>query len=523
MKGVSRFTSSYWCLMTLPQWIGPGAVAFLAIWLALLVGGRSGMLHDPGTFWHTTTGELILHEGFIRADPYTFTFAGTWWVPYQWLGEVGMAYAYRAGGFDTQLLGAVTILAAVFAWLALRLLRTGLNPAVVASVLVLALCAAGSHFHVRPHLVTIAGLAMTLALLTDYDSGYAPLRRLFWLVPFFVFWANVHGGYLAGFGTVVIAAAGWLIFWQLGHPSPLKSWRDAGWLGLLVVLCGAAAFVNPYGTDMLKTWIIIMGEPILKEIIKEHSPLDIREAYSWPILAFAALYLFVLAGANWRKIRVTWLLPLPWLIQTVERCRHAPLFVVAGLIALAVIWPHTRWAARLAKSRPDFYDPNTPTVFRRWWSNVWLPTVTVLIAFGLQMARVPVPVIGSGWARHDPELWPVELLDTLKANEPEPGAPNKLFNDYIDGGFVIFHAPGYKVFVDDRCEVFGGPWLLAFVNAGNAAKETTAASIAAWQKQFGRFDFALTRTNSGFEDYFRTAPDWVCLKRTDTAAFYKRK
>src|SRR5687768_17075087 len=129
--------------MRLPRWLGPGAVAFLLVWLVLLGAGRTAFFRDPGTFWHTTTGELVLKDGFVRADPYTFTFAGQWWVPYQWLGEVGMALAHRAGGFDTQLLGAVTLLAAVFAWLAVRLLRTGLHPIFVGGAVALALAAAG--------------------------------------------------------------------------------------------------------------------------------------------------------------------------------------------------------------------------------------------------------------------------------------------------------------------------------------------------------------------------------------------
>jgi len=72
--------------MTLPRWLGPGALAFVIVWVLLLAAGRSAFFKDPGTFWHTTTGELVLKDGFIRSDPYTFTFAGTWWVPYQWLG-----------------------------------------------------------------------------------------------------------------------------------------------------------------------------------------------------------------------------------------------------------------------------------------------------------------------------------------------------------------------------------------------------------------------------------------------------
>ena len=63
-------------------------------------------------------------------------------MPHQWLGEVGMAVAHRIGGFDLQLLASVTLLAAVFAWLSVRLLNTGVN--FVAVVVVVAVSLAGS-------------------------------------------------------------------------------------------------------------------------------------------------------------------------------------------------------------------------------------------------------------------------------------------------------------------------------------------------------------------------------------------
>jgi hypothetical protein len=505
--------------MKLPRWLAPGAVAFVIVWLLLLAGGRSAFFKDPGTFWHTTTGELVLKEGFLRADPYTFTFANTWWVPYQWLGEVAMALAHRLGGFDTQLLGAVTIIAAVFAWLATRLLRLGLHPILAGGLIALALAAAGSHFHVRPHVFTLAAMTFVMTLLVDADAPRARLARLIWIVPLCALWTNIHGGVLGGIGTVVIAFAGWVVFWLLRRPSPVASWRDAGLLALVAVGCALSTLASPYGLDMLRTWNVIMGAPELREIIVEHRPLDVTMPSAWPVLALAAVYLFVLYGTKRSAVRVSWLIPLVWLVLTFSRCRHASLFTVTAVVAITAMWRHTSWALWMAARRPDFYQPGSAET-RPWWASVWLPVACVLVALALQVARVPVPVVGSGWAAHDPQEWPVEVLDALKAHEPKPGEPNRLFNSgYSDGGFVIYHAPGYKVFVDDRCEVFGGPWLKDFV----AAQADPAPALAKWEAQYGPFDYALTRTDTPFDDWFKAHPAWQPVKVTRTATFYKRK
>ncbi len=215
---------------------------------------------------------------------------------------------------------------------------------------------------------------------------------------------------------------------------------------------------------------------------------------------------------------MAWLLPLIWLVLTVSRCRHASLFAVVTVVCITAMWKHTRWALWLAAYRPDLYQPGS-AVARPRWAHLWLPALAVLFALILQVTKTPVPVIGSGWAKHDPAHWPVDVLDALKEHEPKPGEPNKLFNaGYIDGGFVIYHAPGYKVFVDDRCELFGGPWLKEFDHRtrepGNAVEE--------WEARYGRFDFALTRTGTPLDTWFAAAPAWHPVKVTPTATFYKR-
>ena len=144
-------------------------------------------------------------------------------------------------------------------------------------------------------------------------------------------------------------------------------------------------------------------------------------------------------------------------------------------MAIAAMWPHTRWAA-LAGEEPA-------GLLRAGCAASRAAVVGERVATGarglarlhIQVARMPVPVIGSGWAHALTRSTGRSRCSTRsRRNEPKPGEPNHIFNDYVDGGFIIYHAPGYKVFVDDRCEVFGGPWLVGF-RQGRVRPDTATA------------------------------------------------
>src|SRR5439155_18061517 len=118
-------------------------------------------------------------------------------------------------------------------------------------------------------------------------------------------------------------------------------------------------------------------------------------------------------------------------------------------------------------------------------------------------------------------------LKKLQSSRPE-GTP--IFNEYLFGGFLIYFAPGYRVFVDDRCELFGDHWLNEYVQVERGTRDAKLA-FKQWEEEIARrgvgpkryppFDFALTRTGSTFDDYFRTS-GWIVVKKTDTATFYRR-
>jgi hypothetical protein len=508
------------------QWlksVWPGPVLFLFFWLGMLAGS-SRFLRDPGQFWHTRTGEILLTEGFFNRDRFTFTFADEKWIPHQWLGEVIMARLYRVGRFDTLLVVTVGILAALYSWLGSKFIRTGLHPIFVIVLILLALAAASTHFHVRPHLFTMVGMAVTMHTLIEFENGRIDWKRIVWLIPLYLVWSNIHGGMLGGLTTVGLAGFGWIIWRFCNFGSPIDSVRSALRLVGIGLACGLTAFLNPYGADIPKTWLYInSGMSRLPEIIAEHARLDVTDSKAWPLLMLGGIYLILLAGVLPSRMKVVWLVPIFWLVQAILRVRHGALFAPVTVLVIIDLWPHTRYARWLALKRPDVYSPPTTAGTSTLLPVLLTALLCGAISIGLHWNKITMPLIGSGCAQLDPKLWPSELLDDLKRLEPRATEPNRIFCEYIFGGYLIQNTPGYRLFVDDRCELFGDEWLVKFVEAND---EKTAEAMTAWQKQYGSFDFALTSTDdrtTGYDWYFRTSSEWTLIRKTDTASFYQRK
>ena len=510
--------------MTRFRWFGPETFFFAGLWAVLAVGGRESLFRDPGTFWHVRTGERILDSGrFLDADPYTFTFGGQPWTPYEWLGEVAMALLYRAAGPDGLLVAAAAVIGATFTLPFARLVRGGLHPAPAACLTGLAVAAASPHFHARPHLGTLLLLAITFARIQDYEAGRVGRRGLWLLIPLFVVWCNTHGGVLGGFGTAGLAVAGWVGLRLVGWAAPVRGGRDGavlcGWLGVL----GLTALATPYGLGVPRTWAAIMGMSELPHLIKEHAAVDVREASGWPFFAFGAVYAVVLARVR-GPLRVTWLLPVVWFVLGCERVRHAPLFAVTAALALADILPRTAWAARLA-ARSDWFRPEV--IVRRGGWRTMLPGIGVVLVVFLTTAgfwrarpvgeRAAAPA--GAWARFPRREWPTALVPDLH-REAAGMTDIPIFNEYEFGGFLVYFAPEYRPFVDDRCEVFGGPWLAAFA-AANAGEPGPA--IRAWEREYGKWSLALVRPGSGFDRYYGGNAGWDRIDGCPAGTLYRRR
>jgi hypothetical protein len=479
------------------------------------------LFRDPGTFWHTVVGHRMLSSRqLIETDTFSFTYAGRPWIPHQWLGECLMAVLDGFGSLDALLLATATILASLYTWLAHRLMRGGLHWMPTAFLVMLTVAASANHLHVRPHIGTIVGFGLTYGFLCDFESGRIGLGRLGWLVALFLVWSNVHGGVLGGLATMGLAVAGWCAYRLVGLESPIVRFRQVVILALLIAACGLTALVNPYGLRLPRVWLEIMGSPLLPRIIQEHAPLDPMSPDGWMILVLGLIYVAAVASVRSRWPRVTWLLPIFWLYETLTRVRHAPLFSIAAGLALAEILPYTRWAGWLARPGRDWFrlpsDDRLPER-RVGWRLAVLPLAVVLAAVILQGSGVRAPLLGRGWVRLDPRHWPVELLPELRRAEREHPQGARILNDYLFGGFLIYYTPGLKVFIDDRCELYGDEWLLRF----SEAMQRDPGRIDEWLGSYD-FQYALIASGSPFDRHLAKAPGWVPVKRTDTASLYKR-
>jgi len=480
-----------------------------------------------------------------QTDPFSYTFEGRHWVPQQWGAEVLMALAHSAGGLDAMLLAFASGVALLFTLIFKRCVDGGMGPLLAALVVGGCLFVGAFHYYVRPHMFTIAFLGWTMMCVVDYERGRCSEWRLAGLIPLFVLWTNLHGGVLGGTMTLGLAVAGWGVLFLVGrgrgmgggtetdHPvadtpgSPITSWRTAFLLAAVVVACLLTPFVNPHGLEMIRIWQRIVGSKVLPEVIHEHMPMDPTTPLGLAVVGLGAFYIVLLLGTLPKRPHVSWLIPLVWFVLSFKGIRQGPLFAITAAVAIADLWPHTVWHRLLVKYGDGTLATDNPAPTRGLWSAV-VPAIVVLFASTLQANRVAAPLIGRGWARLDPNFVPVDLNDPVARYAASVPPGTRVFNDANLGGYLIYHAPGLKIFMDDRCELYGDDWIKAYSDTLGLPPAELGPEFERWADKY-QFDRALVMTNPpekeppSIERYLLASPQkWREVARGKRAVMFER-
>jgi hypothetical protein len=326
----------------------PGALIILG-----LVGGLAAFsTHaDPDLWSNVRFGLDVLRDHSLpTVDPYSFT-SNLPWMNHEWLSEAIMAFVYTVGGtLGLALLKAtLTISTLAVAWVALNGVATAPRALSIVLIVWSGLPLTGT---LRPQLWSWLLCAVLLALL--------PRQRARWAIPLlFACWANLHGGWIVGFGLVVVWAC---------------ATRTKEAL-LLVGSSALATLATPYGVHL---WTFLARTVRLgRADIQEWQPLWTAPVITW--IPVAGAWLLLLWALFKRRLSAVLLLGCVALgIAAIRVQRLEAFFVIAAAIWLP----------------PRTWPPSSPLV--------WVEAVAAVAVFAATLAfRAPhlsCLDIGGDWA-----------------------------------------------------------------------------------------------------------------------------
>lgn len=411
----------------------------LALAMFALCVFSPAILHDGDTWSHIATGDWILsHRAVPHVDPFTFSVAGKPWTAHEWLSEILLALAYRAGGFiGVGLLTAAAAAVAMFVIMKAAARDLGGPALIVVGGLALMLIAPG--LLARPHILALPVAALWIRTVFSSRDKAPPLGAALLMT----LWANLHGGFAFGLALLAPLAADAV----LAAPAARRLALARDW-ALFALAAVTAALVNPFGVEGLLFPVRLLGMPILSQI-GEWGP----ESFDSPN-ALEAVILGLLALAMLRPFRLP-----PFRLAILIGLLHLSLSHVRHELLLALVAP-----VLLAKPLAQALDaPAEPMQLDR--RVVLAGLAGVAIALAIVRVFLPAPVSA-----------PYEATRAALAALP-PGYKDKpVLNGYGFGGYLIFE--GVKPYVDGRADLFGDAFLRDYSRVARGERDALDALLA---------------------------------------------
>jgi len=459
---------------------------------------------DTDMWWHLGAGRAIVTTGHIPyADEFSFTVRGRPWVDVYWLAQAGMYALYSLGGNVALAVLVAVLVVAAFAFVYPQMEG---GPFLCALLIILAATATSVIWSPRPQMLSFVFLALTGYIVYLYK--WRQVNRLWVLIPLFVLWANVHGGYALGLmliGSVIMGEVLNRLTGRAAAPE-VMTWRETGLLVGVGILCGLALLVNPY---MLGTWVLpfrTIGIKTLQGFIQEWASPDFHNLYEQPMLwlLFGLLAAVGLSGRGWDWSDLVVVLVFGYSAFLARR-NIAPFALVAVpvLARQAAHFVETIVSRiRLPVSARQDLKPELSSALN--WLIVILIALAALLKCGMALSPQMID-------RAQRQTIPVRAVEWMKQNH----VTGPMYNSYNWGGYLLWALPEEPVFVDGRTDVYDEflPQYVQvmFVRPG-------------WQDVLDRYGvrLALTERDSFLATMLATQPQWRLAYRDDQAVIFVR-
>jgi len=402
--------------------------------LALFVAGLCLVpLQETDLFFRLANGQEILRTGHVPGrNLFSFTFPDQPYLDSAWLFDVATAGLYRLGGFPAVVVGKTVVVVATFVAAYLLLRRRGSGRVIAALVLAAAAFCMRERLVERPHVVSLLGEVVVLALLPSLQDR----RRTAWLlVPVVALWANLHAGAFVGPLLVALAGLGLLLEGIITRsPVPRRALFNHA---MAATLCVGALMATPAGPGIFR-YLAFHAD-----IFAIH-PVDEFRSLAWHSDEPLAIYASALA------------LSLGLCAALRVRPRGRDLLPVLGLALLA--GRHVRFGADFALLAAILAAPLLTALGVRW---------RFAPAYGAQIERATAALLAllalvprvADVERHgrflDIDLDPTNLPWAALRFIDQHGLRERMYNDFETGAFLIWEGyPRHRVFVDPRLPAY---------------------------------------------------------------------
>jgi len=413
-------------------WARAATFAALAIGAFLIA---LGPISDGDIYWHLAAGrEMAARHALLRTDPFTLSAAGRPWIDVHWLFQLGAWAGYHLVGLRGLAVGKAVLVAVTAVILVRTAERTGgpTGRALGAASLLATLYLARHLLPLRPVIVTALCLALFLSVLESVRAG-ASSRRL-WLLPALqVLWVNSQG--LAPLGLALIAAYAVeaALARSAGQSSGGQAKLPLAALLLALLSCTLASFLTPFGlrSVALPAQLLLRIAPgqqnVFSNAIAENIPPFVLERTAPAQIGHFKWVLLALAGAL-------------ALFRPRLRLAHA---LILGLFAVLALMAN-RNVLLLYLLAPPLVAGSiavTPLAARtsRWLARASAPALGGALGLAI-LAFAREPAFGAPTPFH----FPTESARLLGRATGPVFAPDHA------GGFLTFHAPGLRPYIDTR-------------------------------------------------------------------------
>jgi len=444
---------------------------------ALAVLTVRSRFNDPDLWWHLRIGQIIwTNRAIPRTDLLSFTTGQHPWVDSEWLSQLSIYIAWRAGDYAGLMLWLCLTAAALLVteYVLCSLYCGNAKVAFLGALVTWFFATVG--LAIRPQMLGFTLLVCELLIL---HLGRSRDRRWFNLLPpLFAVWVNSHGSFFLGMIVLaLVLATGWLdVTAGLLQSRPFELAQRKTLLRA-AALSVAALFANPVGIELLAYPLrTIFDSRLQLDAVTEWQKLSFDDVRAFGLLGLAGVILLIaLVRRTVLYIDEAALLAMAFGMAIL----HQRLLFAWGIVAAPI----------LCRQLADVWEPQTR-------ERILLNSILICGLLGVAFAAFPPQdALVSQVNRGNP----VGAVDFIRRSH----LTGRILNEYVYGGFLSWALPEQKVFIDGRADVYA--WTGVFADYGRWATLRDDPNLLLYKY---RIDFCLLSKAAPLARMMSYLPGW---------------